>query len=215
MTLKTFIIWLKGRPVWATEMPLAWANLALVVGVGLVVAYPGQSDLRLRIWGTALQLMGVATVWHDLTKTARSFGKTGFMEPTWSWLRRFFPHDGFAVASFACSTADATASGRATVRKSCPPDAPIEMRLAALEANVKLIDESLNEAFRELDTASRELEEKIKKEVTDREEASRVMTDKLSDAVAGNYSVLAFGAWWLAVGVVLSTLAPEIAKRAF
>lgn len=40
-----------------------------------------------------LQLIGVFTVWFDLTSTARKFGKGGFVRRTLPWLQAFFGRD--------------------------------------------------------------------------------------------------------------------------
>ena len=44
------------------------------------------------------------------------------------------------------------------------------------------------------------------------EQAIRDVRWDLEEAAAGNFAVLAFGAVWLAIGVIVATLSPEIAK---
>jgi hypothetical protein len=101
---------------------------------------------------------------------------------------------------------------RAKVRTPIRPDAPISDRVSALEALSTQIDSSLDEAYREIDRAVADLEGKAKAESAERVRAVDEVKRSLESTATGNYNVLAFGAAWLAVGIVLATLAPEIAK---
>jgi len=88
---------LRAKWAWAREKPLFWANVVLIgVTAFIAILWPGPrvdgipSDLRLRLWGIALQVVGVVTVWRDLTGTAGHFGKAGFLAATLQWLKRGF-----------------------------------------------------------------------------------------------------------------------------
>lgn len=52
----------------------------------------------------------------------------------------------------------------------------------------------------------------LDKEKEAREQAIRDVRRDLKEAAAGNFAVLAFGAAWLAIGVIVAAFAPEIAK---
>jgi len=56
------------------------------------------------------------------------------------------------------------------------------------------------------------LTDKIEKETTLREVAHNKLQQSLQDAIVGNYAYLVFGAFWVVVGIIISALAPEIAK---
>ncbi len=103
---------------------------------------------------------------------------------------------------------------RAKIRTPIRPDAPISDRVSALEALSTQIDSSLDEAYREIDRAAADLEAKVKAESAERARAVDEVKESLESAATGNYTVLAFGAFWLAVGIVLATIAPELAKAA-
>ena len=210
--------WLCRKWAWAKENPLFWANLVLMVISGLLIfVWPGPalatgpSDLRLRTWGMLLQLLGVFTVWFDLTGTARSFGKGGFVRHTLVWLKAFF---GRSIVIGAAAGAIGIAGGRARgkARRPLQPNAPLPDRVATLETNVEKIDEDLDAAYREIDKHSDELNARIAAEIGERDRAIREVKTSLEDTATGNLATLAFGAAWLAIGVVLATWAPEIVK---
>lgn len=210
--------WLRRKWVWAKEKPLFWGNLGLLAISGLLIfVWPGPplptgpSDLRLRTWGMLLQLLGVLTVWFDLTSTARQFGKGGFVRRTLVWLKAFF---GRSVVIEAAGAAIGIAGGRVRpkVRHPIQAHAPLSDRVAALETNVEKIDEDLDAAYREIDKRAAELDANIKAENAERDRAIREVKTSLEDAATGNFATLAFGVAWLAVGVLLATWAPEIVK---
>jgi hypothetical protein len=210
--------WIRRKWSWAKKNPLFWANLVLALATWLLIwVFPGPvletgpSDLRLRTWGAFLQLLGVLTVWHDLAGTAGKFGKGGFVVRTAVWLKEFF--GGITVlTATGVASCSSIGRGRAKVRHPVRDGASTEERLSDLEKNVGKIDEDLDGAFREIDQRSAELDTKITEEKREREQAVRKVRDDLEEAATGNFAVLAFGAAWLAVGILLSTLAPEIAK---
>lgn len=216
MNLAGFI---RGRWSWAKQKPLFWGNLALLaITLQIIFAYPGPitdtgpSDIRLRIWGMFLQLLGAYTVWHDLTRSARAFGKGGFLKSTWEWLKKCL---GARHIVSACATGSIGIIGgraRVTQRRSPPADVPIDARLEALEFNLARIDDDLSAALREIDENTSKYSTKLSEERQAREAAVRALESRLQDAIVGNFTVLAFGALWVVVGIVISTLAPEIVK---
>jgi len=163
------------------------------------------------MWGLMLQMLGVATVWFDLTSTARKFGKHGFVRRTLDWLRAFF---GQKVVIGAAGTAMAIAGmrGRLKQRRPINPDAAIPDRLSTLEENIDFLDKDLDSAYQEIDKRTDELDGRIKAESGKLDQAIRDVKSTLEDATVGNFATLAFGTVWLAIGMVLGTMAPEFAK---
>ncbi|MGA7178140.1 MAG: hypothetical protein WBX11_00940 [Thiobacillaceae bacterium] len=162
----------------------------------------------------ALQLLGIWTVWHDLTTTAREFGKDDVFCSTWDWLKGFFGRRHTVIG--ALSGKFAIVGAKARVKQRQPIDASLALpgRVAALEKLAKQIDDEVDAAYRELDQLAAALDQKIKDESGEREEAVNGVRGLVKSTTTGNYPVLLFGAAWLAVGVILATLAPELAKVA-
>lgn len=211
----------KGKYYWAKQKPLFWANLLLAALTWLVVCvYPGPltdagpSDTRIRVWAMFLQLLGAWFVWYDLTGTAREFGKGGLIGGTWAWLKAAI---GTQTISAPLVTSGAVFLGgrvRASARRTPPPESSPEVRLDALEFNLSRIDNDLSDALREIDANAAMHSEGLTAERRAREAANKALDEKLQRSIVGNYSCLLFGALWVAVGIVLSSLSPEIAKAA-
>ena len=118
----------------------------------------------------------------------------------------------FGLAASASSMASALAQARATVRRAINPESSIPDRISAIEKNLAKIDEDIGAAFSEIDRREGAIQEKIRAEADERTRVVDAVKRDLKDATSGNYAVLAFGAIWLAIGIVLATGSPEISK---
>lgn len=208
--------WLWLRLKRAGERPLFWWNLVLLAAVvffTFIAPAPNGGDFRVRTLGVLLQLIGLLTVWLDLTSTARQFGKGGFLRSTFKWLGTVFLTTREATIALSTQSLGAmTGRVRAKARTPINPNAPPDERFANLELLTREIDNALDGAYKEIDRRADELDEKLKDEAKRREGEINAVKKSLESAATGNYAMLAFGAAWLAIGVVLATLAPEIAK---
>lgn len=210
-----YVGWIKRKWQWAMQNKMFWWNFILFA-ISVVFIFfcksPGESDFRIKTVGMVLQLVGVGTVWFDLTNTARSFGKTGMIQRTMVWLKAGLTGHADAVGMMASASASLSSSARATVRWPMDANAETAIRIEALEKNIGKIDEDLNALFKQLDQQASAASERASNETNMRAQAVAEVRRELVEASVGNFAVLVFGAVWLAIGVVLSTLAPEIAK---
>ena len=212
--------WIKRKWSWAKQKPLFWGNLFVIASVAVVIwvwPAPDASDFRVKLLGMVLQLVGILTVWHDLTAAARHFGKGGpviFFTSTGKWLKAGLCGATIQVSGAAAILSPFCGSGRFKARQPIDRDAAMADRIAALETLAAQIDADLDSAFKVIDERSSELKAKISAEAAVRENSINDVKRSLENTATGNYAPLAFGAFWLAVGVVLATLAPEIVLAA-
>lgn len=212
--------WIKRKWSWAKQNPLFWCNFVFIAAILAVIwawPAPNASDFRVKLLGMVLQLVGILTVWHDLTAAARHFGKGGplsFFVSTGKWLKAGL--FGATIQLGGASSVSISTFGSARIKSRQPinRDIPLTDRVAALEAIAAQIDADLDSAFKEIDERTSELKTKISTEAAAREHSIGDVKRSLESTATGNYAPLAFGAFWLAVGVVLATLAPEIALAA-
>lgn len=199
----------------AKANPLFWVNLGLVL-VSLTAFYlPGPTDFRIRTLGAALQLIAVATIWFDLSATARRYAKTGILSRTWQWLKQLltgWPRvvSGDLVGSYTISD---TFFGSGSVRVATD-GMILEQRLSVIE---KRLDQMEDNATVQASLTRKEFQE-VRGRITEVEssqvEAIKSLQADIAEATVGNYAVLLFGLVWLIVGVLLATNAPEWAKMA-
>lgn len=195
---------------WAKENPLFWCNLLFFIDTLLYTFhYPGPTGLPLRVWSVVLQLFGVATVWYDLSDTARSFGKTSFLRNTVTWLKRLLAKE--RIEGRAVSLAG-TAKGGASVeiKVNRLPGATLDVRVTALESDVRRLSGELLAVDQALAKQTQRLDAGLAAQSAERKEAIERVNKRLEDAAVGNRALLSFGALWLAVGIALGSFAPEI-----
>lgn len=216
------LVFIRGRLRIARENHLFWYNLLLILVTVLVVAvFPGPviegtpSDFRLRAWGMLLQIIGALTVWWDLTESARKFGRPSFLQNTRNWLKRLVFGGAVATGTASLALQITVVGGGAKGRRDTPSGgAPLEDRIATLEHNLNQIDGDLDNAKKRMTDMEVSLQKSIQEEATLRAIAVGQLKQNLHDAVIGNYASLVFGAAWVVVGIIISALAPEIAKTA-
>lgn len=211
--------WLARKARWMTDGGRVWLSCALIVGTAIVsFRWPGPDfqcyapDVWVRVWGMLLQLIGVWTVWLDLNQTARQFDKDPLPKRFVSWLRDGFRGANRTISISGTAVSVASASARMTVRHPMQEGWSIEQRIEAAEFNLQQVEKELGEALTSIDKTRTDC-------MAAAQEATKLATQEvakvrqhLEHAVAGNFSNLAFGAFWLAVGVVIATLSPEISR---
>lgn len=198
---------------WACENKPAWAHaLFFVITGAIILIKPAMvdekpTDFPIRVWGMFLQLIGAYFVWVDLTKTAKGYGVE---RKHLQWLVRFFqrpaPVDnaiilaGSAICSF---------TGHAPLVTQAPI-LTIEERVAKLEIEIANVNVEVLEVWRTVQVHKNELNVSIERRAGEAREELRQVKEEIKDALVGNYDVLNFGAVWLVVGIVLSSVAVEI-----
>jgi len=197
---------------WARGNQLFWANAALIFATLLILWFPGPSDLRIRLWGMALQLLGAFTVWHDLAGAARDFGVTGIVKRNLAWVKRGFRNKSPVNGSAEIILGSLASSSSGTVRATLHVGASLEERVSMLERRLRQVDDAAVKAQNLINEKERLLRQKIAQLEQSLVSKVEEVNLKLKTAVVGSYPVLLFGAAWLVVGIVLSSVAPEVAK---
>jgi hypothetical protein len=204
---------------WARQNKLFWANIGLgFITYGLIVKWPSPvvsetpSDFRLRAWGMFLQLLGAWTVWRDLTGTARELGAAGILRRNWVWLKAGLGFQTVVALGANLTSTASMSGGRVTVRPTIDRSALLEQRITVLENYVEYVDRDVSAAFHEMAIKDRDLRRKMDEDAKTLHGVISSTEARLRNAMVGSYSVLLFGAFWLFVGIVLSSVAPEIAK---
>ena len=206
--------WLRGLARWLMEARRAWFPLvvvALVLFAASLVPVPVAD--RIRYGGLVFQLLGILAVVSGLRNKRRLFNRPSLIEHVRRWLTRR-PRWGArpqVVGAAAMLSASASVSAKASVWRGAKTDAPVEARLAALEANLLTLREEQTETAQELRQSARRTDEAVISERRARESAVTLLRSQLEGFGVGDLHVEMIGAFWLVLGVVLATIPSEIA----
>ena len=204
--------WFRRFATWLAEARLSWLGLA-VVGMGLCVSLSlDLPEPYIRLTGLALQLLGLLTVLYGISKTRQLFNLPTVRGSVISWLKRFPPFRLKGVTGRMIGLAgEVNAAGRVKVRLSVGPDSPLESRVRALESNFRLLDETVEKLQEQAEERDRLGREAIRAESQARQREVTLVSEKLALAQTGGLTLSLMGLVWLAIGLIVTTLSPEIA----
>jgi hypothetical protein len=201
--------WVTRLLHWLASTWLAAFTIAVVV-VAIWVSFFVHTEPAIRLAGLCLQLFGIAAAALGIRDTRRMFNKPSFLQSLRSWVTswpRFKPKVLHASGSGSVSI---SASASATVWHGVAPDATLEQRMAALEANLKSVEGRLCSAERAISTNERAFTSKLQQESQERGTQVAELHRKVEATSTDGLRLAAAGAFWLTIGVVLSTASPEL-----
>lgn len=206
-------MWLKALFHWLAEPDLVWMALLVVVLAVLIAFRPGVSEIHVRLTGLVLQLLGLSTVVYGIRETRKLFGRPSFRQLLREWLSRFprWRRDAFIYAGTGAMT---LTGGSATARgwHKVDPTAPIETQLDALTRNVEQMNERLIQMQKDGDSELRKHSESLRQERQFREDGDARLHKRLEAAETGGLHISFIGVIWIFLGLILSTVSPEIAQ---
>jgi hypothetical protein len=193
--------------------PKPWLLAILVVVLALFVAFRrGTSEPTIRLVGLAMQLLGILTVIWGISETRALFGHPSFAATFRRWFKAFpFRRSSIVVGVGAATLGVATAKGRGHVTHSAGPDATVEARLDSLEQNIGRLHDRITGLQRETDAEFQRAAEKLTAERDARSAQDQELGFKLEATGTGGVHISAIGAFWLFVGVALSSASVELA----
>lgn len=201
--------WITRLLHWLSRARLAAFTIAVVVAA-VWMSFLVHTEPAIRLAGLCLQLLGIAAAALGIRDTRRMFGKLSFLQSLRTWAAswpRFKPKAQHISLS---GTASIGASLSASIWQGVAPDATLEQRIKALEANLKSVDSRLHSAEGAISTNERAIATKLQQEAHERDIQVAELHRKVEAASTDGLRLAAAGAFWLAIGVVLSTASPEL-----
>ena len=201
--------WLKRLLSWLAKPRLAWFSL-LVFAISIYFALRSGTEDAVRLWGLALQLLGLAAAALGIRDTRRMFGKPSFLQLVRGWISSIpgFRPAAQTVELSGIASAGSTAS--ASLWAGTKPGASVEERLTAAESNLRALENRINAAESSIESNHRELILQIRDEADIRKEQVRLLDLRIEAASTDGLHLAAAGAFWLAVGVTMSTAPKEL-----
>lgn len=209
-TLRLIRSWLGRAGTWALSAWLAFFAIAVVVGA-VLLSLSISTEQSLRLAGLCLQLLGIAAAAVGIRDMRRMFGKLSFLELVRRWVKaapRLRPR------SINVSLSDGITVGASLSSIelwSCPaPDAPMETRVKALESNLETLRTRLQRAEQKSSELTQSLSSQLHGEIAERKAEGQRLQGRIEAASTDGLHLAAAGAFWLAVGIILSTAPNEI-----
>ncbi|XYJ11394.1 hypothetical protein ACSUZJ_05245 [Telluria sp. B2] len=193
-----------------------WGYLALtLITVGIVFFYQPpltngpEYDSHVRLWALTLQLLGTATVWWDLTHTAKEHGAGPSLRKAWDSIKSAFgfrpPVSAHVLIVEGCEMT--ISGGRISIWQQSQT---VEARLAYLEQFVRSLDKELGNIHGAIAEQGRKQTADLKQLGKDLRRENQQLGAKLTDALVGNFATLHFGVIWLVIGMILASAPVEI-----
>lgn len=197
---------------WLAEAKFAWLSLATNLMAVLFALRTGVTEPQVRITGLVLQLFGIATVAWGISETRALFGQPSVAAKVLAWVKRFpLRRRNVTVSGAAIASSTAFGSASAYATHGAGENPTVESRLDAMEKNIAAIHERITATHTALSKGTQEVKDKLQSEALARSAADKSIAEKLEATSTGGVHISAIGAAWLFVGVLLSTVAPEIA----
>ena len=212
--MMNLIRWVKRLSGWVIEPRALWLCILMVVA-SLFLAFTGPvSEPKIRIVGLSLQLAGLTTVAWGLRETRKLFGYPSLFEHAVKWIRRFPKFNPKPITGVLNLSAvgNVGASGSGYSWHSLGPEASVEKRLAAAEANLLNVNWRLDEIYKQFHNETQKINSVLNKEQLLRKSEDETIRRKLELSQTGGLSISFMGLVWLLLGLLLSTASTEMVK---
>ena len=206
--------WLHDQARWIATASPAWGTLGVIgIVAGVASFLPGNTDDRVRYCGMTLELLGVFTVVHGLREKRRLFKRPSLFDHLKDWLGRRPRWGAKNQVIIAASAGHLSISGsaRTSIWRGTAPDATLEARFAALEANVETLRSEQAELAKQLQAEAQTRNTALEAERRSRDSVVNALRSQLDTFGAGGLPLETAGLVWLILGVVLATASTEIA----
>lgn len=208
--------WVRALLHWLVEAWRVWGPVLVIIIVLIIISrLPlNQAEFWLRFCGFGFEVLGIGTVVLGLRDKQRLFNRPSLFEDIRRWFAR---RPRWGAKKYAPLVADAgiyaisDMSAKLSVWRGTSTEAPIEARLAALEANLITLREEQAGAAKEFWEATRKSNEAVDVERQAWESAVTALRVQLEGLGAGGLHIEMLGIVWLFLGVVLTTFPGEIA----
>lgn len=165
-------------------------------------------DSIIRYSGLMLQILGIITVGLGLRNRRVLFGRSSLAGYLQAWFIRWVKAPSISLS--ASPTSGDSMRVKLSVWRGVPSDAPIDTRLAALEANLEILKAEQADIYKEFREETRKQIKALDSECQLRESDIRKIQTLVDTLGAGGLHLEAVGLFWLIAGVVFGAIPAEI-----
>lgn len=214
------IDWLKRLPSWIVEV-FNWLGEAKQTWIALFAIpvvflwwffiLPGW-ELRIRITGMSLELLGLGTVALGIAETHKLFKRPGVVKTAGEWLGRFPKFQ--RKLRISTGTGHLNVQGQSTASAvgyaSLTATASLEERVASLERSLDRAIALIHETQRTITAESQKLGSALDAARCERELGDGENAKLIQKAMADGLHLEVIGVLWLFFGIIFATASNEI-----
>lgn len=183
----------------------------MILGTAVAIQFGARCEPSIRIVGLVFQLFGVGTVIRGISATRRLFGLEGFFAPLRQFLQRRPPwHPSTVEMSGRATLGRFTGRAQASLWMNAGPDDPIEKRITALEQNLSDVNSRLSQLLSETNKRFGEMAGRQGAEKAEVDTRMKQIETRMKTASTGGIYLSMIGAFWIALGIILSTIPSEL-----
>ena len=191
--------------------PHLW-TLILTIGIALLVVIIFPTESCIRITGMVLQLCGVGSVVWGISETRELFGEPSIFGILKSKIKSILKRNITLRIDDLTSNVHFSDNVRISQRRPIGNNQSLKERITTLEKNFEFIDSDIKGLQEEMDIQKSEIFRRINEEKERNQIEINLIHEKLKESATGGIHISALGASWLFFGVILSSLAPELAN---
>jgi hypothetical protein len=209
--LHLLLLWPQRLFSWFVRARLAAFSLFVVI-LAVYISFSTGTEQALRLWGLALQLLGLAAAAVGIRDTRRMFGKPSFLQLLRNWVSSVPGLRPKTQTVNLSGSVSMTCSASATVWRGTRPGASVDERLTVAEENLIDVERRLRAAENSISDNDRAIATKLRQEAEERKEQDRQLDLRIESASTDGLHLAAAGAFWLGIGLILSTAPVELLR---
>jgi hypothetical protein len=201
--------------VTAAAWPVWLFVIGTLIAIGLGAALASSTADSVRYAGTILQGLGLATVAVGLGEMRRLFGRRSLIQSALRWLRdlrAIVSHPTILNLHGVASGDMAVLRGDLSLRIGAPPNATIDQRVAALEADLANYRKEVEGRIAGINRKIDAVVQSVHDEASQRRAAIDATQSKIESVAVGGLHLESMGLGWLLMGVVFTSIPSEIAS---
>jgi hypothetical protein len=204
-------IWFREFRRWAAESEVA-ILCALVITWAMVLGFwSWHSEVSIRSAGYGLQLLGMILAMLGLLRIRAHFGHAPLRRLVIAWLTRFPKWKrGVVVSAPAAAVMFFSTRSRGEIWIPDNSELPCDKRIAGVVANQDRLRLQLSELWNSMEQLKTNQEDTKSRTAKDIKSMSDEIRSNLESLHTSDWAVSLVGLVWLAFGITLSTLAPEL-----
>jgi hypothetical protein len=189
------------------------ALMYLAIHSGAKLTQCPDYERCIRIAGLVFQLAGVGTVISGISATRRVFGLPGFFAPLRTFLQRLPPWTPKTLEmTGAASLGRVSGRAHASLWMNAGPDDPVEKRITALENNLADVNARLSQLVADNNTRLNEIIDRITSGHSEANNRMNQIESTMRTASTGGIYLSMTGAFWIAIGILMSTVPSELSS---